>query len=254
MLKPSDLFFDDFDYEAADTSVRRLARWLRSKQFDVIDAYSPSRVVIREPVPESLVPETVRLHELLERAGVAALFDHAPDGVPLITSIYDHASKTSTITIAGLTDLQLPEWVDRDESMFLVPSETCTFEEVVLEILDKVFDDETITASFFACEPRHRQPGERTQRFLEEALELAQATGSVSVEQVHRLVDYVFQRPVGDVTQELGGAYVSLRALAAVLQRDAGKLGLNELKRIQLPEVQERIRRRQVEKNAALGS
>ena len=42
---------------------------------------------------------------------------------------------------------------------------------------------------------------ERNQRFLEEALELVQSCG-MSPEDAHRLVDYVYSRPVGDKVQE----------------------------------------------------
>ncbi len=53
---------------------------------------------------------------------------------------------------------------------------------------------------------------ERGFRFLEESLELSQATG-ISAEEAHRLVDYTFNRPVGEVAQEVGGVAVCLAAL-----------------------------------------
>jgi len=58
-----------------------------------------------------------------------------------------------------------------------------------------------------ACEPR-----ERSHRFLEEALELAQAC-ECSAAEAHELVEYVFNRPVGDIEQEVGGTMVTLAAL-----------------------------------------
>lgn len=51
-------------------------------------------------------------------------------------------------------------------------------------------------------------------RLAEEALELAQAAGC-SAEMIHKLVDYVFSRPVGDLRQEAGGVGVTLLALGA---------------------------------------
>jgi hypothetical protein len=54
---------------------------------------------------------------------------------------------------------------------------------------------------------------ERNHRFLEEALELVQAKGCTASE-AHQLVDYVFNRPIGDPFQELGGIMVMLEALA----------------------------------------
>jgi hypothetical protein len=54
---------------------------------------------------------------------------------------------------------------------------------------------------------------ERNHRFLEEVLELVQSTGCTTSE-AHQLVDYVFNRSIGDPNQELGGTMVTLVALA----------------------------------------
>lgn len=53
---------------------------------------------------------------------------------------------------------------------------------------------------------------ERAHRFLEEALELYQATGQ-SKENALKLVDYTFSRPIGEQFQEVGGVMVTLAAL-----------------------------------------
>lgn len=53
---------------------------------------------------------------------------------------------------------------------------------------------------------------ERNARFFEEATELVQA-GGYSREAAHRMVDYVYDRPVGEITQEVGGVMVTLLAL-----------------------------------------
>jgi NTP pyrophosphatase (non-canonical NTP hydrolase) len=52
----------------------------------------------------------------------------------------------------------------------------------------------------------------RTHRFLEEALELAQAAGCPRNEAM-RLVDYVYGRDRGAVHQEVGGVMLTLAAL-----------------------------------------
>jgi hypothetical protein len=54
---------------------------------------------------------------------------------------------------------------------------------------------------------------ERNHRFLEESLELVQAAGCTR-EEAMKLVDYVFDRPVGELHQEVGGTMVTLAALA----------------------------------------
>ena len=53
---------------------------------------------------------------------------------------------------------------------------------------------------------------ERNHRFLEEALELVQALGC-SREDCLQLVEYVYGRPVGEPSQEVGGVMVTLAAL-----------------------------------------
>lgn len=69
---------------------------------------------------------------------------------------------------------------------------------------------------------------ERLHRFLEEALELAQASGCTKDDAV-RLVDYVFSRPLGEVVDEVGGVMVTLAGLceaSGVDLEDAGELEL----------------------------
>lgn len=52
---------------------------------------------------------------------------------------------------------------------------------------------------------------ERAWRFIEEAIELVQASG-MSKEDVTKLLDYVYDRPVGEVRQEVGGVINTLSA------------------------------------------
>jgi NTP pyrophosphatase (non-canonical NTP hydrolase) len=54
---------------------------------------------------------------------------------------------------------------------------------------------------------------ERCDRFIEEALELVQASG-YSKDRAYKLVDYVFDRPEGEINQEVGGVLITLAALA----------------------------------------
>ena len=54
---------------------------------------------------------------------------------------------------------------------------------------------------------------ERADRFIEEALELAQTIPGFTVERARALVEYVFARPVGERGQEVGGVGVTLAAL-----------------------------------------
>lgn len=72
---------------------------------------------------------------------------------------------------------------------------------------------------------------ERNHRFLEEALELAQANRCTRSEAI-QLVDYVFGRPVGEVRQEIGGVMVTLAALCLALGEDMHAAGDVELARV----------------------
>lgn len=72
---------------------------------------------------------------------------------------------------------------------------------------------------------------ERNHRFLEEALELVQATGCMA-EEAHRLVDYVYGRAVGEPVQEVGGVLVTLAALCSANRIDMTAAGAAEVARI----------------------
>lgn len=72
---------------------------------------------------------------------------------------------------------------------------------------------------------------ERNHRFLEEALELVQSGGCTASE-AHQLVDYVFDRPVGEMGQEVGGVMNTLAALCLAYGRDMHEDGETELARV----------------------
>jgi hypothetical protein len=72
---------------------------------------------------------------------------------------------------------------------------------------------------------------ERNHRFLEESLELVQACGCTASE-AHQLVDYVFNRAVGDLQQEAGGVKVTFAALCRAHLIDMDEAGDTELERI----------------------
>jgi len=72
---------------------------------------------------------------------------------------------------------------------------------------------------------------ERNHRFLEEALELVQATGCTA-DEAHQLVDYVYGRPVGEPVQEVGGVMITLAALCLAHGLSMHDSGEAELARI----------------------
>ena len=72
---------------------------------------------------------------------------------------------------------------------------------------------------------------ERNYRFLEEALELVQSVGC-SREDAHKLVDYVFDRPLGAPQQEVGGVMVTLAAFCTTHGISLEEAGEIELARV----------------------
>ncbi|AZS21738.1 hypothetical protein CSW63_14480 [Caulobacter sp. FWC26] len=71
---------------------------------------------------------------------------------------------------------------------------------------------------------------ERTHRFLEEALELAQANGCTRGDAI-ALVEYVFGRPQGQPDQEVGGVLVTLASLCSATGLNMDEAGDRELDR-----------------------
>jgi hypothetical protein len=90
---------------------------------------------------------------------------------------------------------------------------------------------------------------ERARRFVEEAIELAQAVGLPDLD-IMRNVSRVLQRAAGQPHQEVGGTMVSLAALCAAVGLDMRAEGETELARISGPGMRERMRAKQAEKVA----
>lgn len=93
------------------------------------------------------------------------------------------------------------------------------FQEVVSAWVEKTM------GALVALDPR-----ERNHRFFEEACELVQSC-EMSREEAHQLVDYVFSREPGERHQEVGGATITLIALASAHQIDAQHACLLEMSR-----------------------
>lgn len=89
---------------------------------------------------------------------------------------------------------------------------------------------------------------ERRDRFVEEALELAQTLPAFTAERAHALVDYVFSRPVGATEQEVGGVAVTLAALCEAEGIQHHYWAEMELARISTPETMKKIRAKQAAK------
>lgn len=83
-----------------------------------------------------------------------------------------------------------------------------------------------------ACFGNDVAQSDRTFRFLEEALELAQACGCTTKE-AETLLKYVFGRPAGEPAQEIGGVMVTLSALCYTMDVDLKQSAVAELNRVE---------------------
>jgi hypothetical protein len=83
---------------------------------------------------------------------------------------------------------------------------------------------------------------ERRDRFLEEALELAQSLG-MTTPYAHKLVDYVFGRPRSNSPEnEIADVFTTLASLGIQMHMNIFNLGLRGLKRMEKDETIDRIR------------
>lgn len=82
---------------------------------------------------------------------------------------------------------------------------------------------------------------ERNHRFLEESLELVQACGCTK-DEAHSLVEYVYNRPIGEKNQEVGGVMVTLAALCIAQDLNMHDAGEIELNRVLQPDITNKIR------------
>lgn len=82
---------------------------------------------------------------------------------------------------------------------------------------------------------------ERMLRLGEETIELGQVEG-ITREQWHGLVDQVYDKPVGERSQELGGVMVCVAAYLALTDQEGFDELVTELDRIEQPEIVEKIR------------
>lgn len=82
---------------------------------------------------------------------------------------------------------------------------------------------------------------ERRFRFMEEAVELFQAAGGTP-DEIHRVIEHVYSKPPGQVSQEIAGCYSTLLAFAHSYNIDAEAELRFELNRVSTPEAMRTIR------------
>lgn len=121
----------------------------------------------------------------------------------------------------------------------------------MVQRLTRDMRQDLITSWAEACfgEEEARSVEQRGLRFLEEAIELFQASEG-DRESAHKLVDYIFDRPVGVPHQELGGVSVTLLCLAESLGHRIDHAEAAEIARVLRKPPEEMGQRNQVKKDA----
>jgi hypothetical protein len=106
-----------------------------------------------------------------------------------------------------------------------------TYQSRAMELLEDVFSKDVLA-----------DVDERRRRFLEESLEICQASrGSKS--EAHQMVEYVFNRDVGKLPQEVGGTMSTLAALCDAHGLNLMACAESELARVAL--VKDKVRDKQ---------
>jgi hypothetical protein len=142
--------------------------------------------------------------------------------------------------MSALTPTQIEEaekWIARDANSespidrliaLYALEQTAKLEAAQRDGRQKIVSD--WCAAAFGVEHASSLP-QRGIRLLEEAVELAQACGCAP-DMAHKLIDFVFSRPVGKISQELGGVGVTLLALAAAAGHSADGEEASEVARV----------------------
>lgn len=102
--------------------------------------------------------------------------------------------------------------------------------------------------TLFRGTPEEHSEKTLAMRFLEEALELAQAC-DLEKEDVYRQLNYTFSRPKGTVAEEIAGTMMTLQHIGNMKGIDIQDVTLAELERISTPEMRKKIYDKQAFKN-----
>jgi NTP pyrophosphatase (non-canonical NTP hydrolase) len=115
------------------------------------------------------------------------------------------------------------------------------FAPLVIEPFPHLVDDlQARSLEWLKKTPFKRDLRTRAIRFLEEAVELAQACG-LTEDDILKEVDDVMKKEVGILYQEVGGAGITLLSLCAAAGISAGEAINTEIVRANRPEVLDKI-------------
>ncbi len=181
------------------------------------------KLVPLEPTPEIIAGAAVAIWPSASPADIALALQAAP----IVLMQMDMAPGTTADVVAGMLATMAPAY-----RAMLAAAPAAPAQAQLAAASNESFQARVqpwMRATFGPEIPSDR--AERNHRFLEESLELVQACGCTASE-AHQLVDYVFGRPVGERTQEVGGVMVTLAALCLAQGLDMHVAGETELARI----------------------
>ncbi len=138
----------------------------------------------------------------------------------------DHQERVDQFAVIGA------DWAEPDYATPYAPPPTenvVGYQDRVAAAHDALFHDDPTDVA------------ERVARFLEEAMEAAQAFG-MTLDDVRMQADYTFNRPAGEPAKEIGAALLTLTSLCVVAGYDVMACGEADLEKLQRPETIARIR------------
>lgn len=142
--------------------------------------------------------------ELIEQVARAIHAAHMIENGPLAEWTWEEAAKSyyEGFALAAIAAMQPHIAAEREDAARRALDQKRQFQSEVADWMLVCFGPEIAADRL-----------ERADRFIEEALELCQTWPAFTADRAHALVDYVFNRPVGEPVQEVGGVMVTLAAL-----------------------------------------
>ena len=141
----------------------------------------------------------------------------------------------------SLADVLMKYYQFHDVPADKAPEYVAAYLNKIAEVLPTLNNYQSIIGGWgSAVFGENTDKAQRIFRFLEEALELVQSL-NCSKEDALKLVDYVYDRPIGEPLQEVGCTMVTLAMLCNYAGLNLQKGAFDELQRIHQPEVIEKI-------------
>jgi hypothetical protein len=209
------------------------------KKLDEADMNSRIATTMRETLLDHIAHPAYRISDV-DRL--------RPENVAKFGEVVDEASLSNTpLTVANLQEAQRMMYDNGIENSGYAPSPMLSEYDLSWRSTRQYVVGKWAEEAFGGAEAN--SVPQRALRVLEEAIELAQAA-KLDEKLVHDLVKYVYQRPVGEVEQEVSGVSVTLLAFCCAAGLNADTVEWAEVVRV-LSKPREFFTERNAKKNAA---